>query len=415
MDERIGGHAVSLRMARSSRDGSAIARAGAAMARVVFEHVGKQYGGGAPVVRDLSLTIENEELLVLVGPSGCGKSTALRMIAGLEGITRGSLFIDEDRVNDTPPKDRDVAMVFQSYALYPHMTCFENMAFALQLRRMPKPEIRARVMAAAKTLAIEPLLERRPKELSGGQRQRVAIGRAIVREPRVFLMDEPLSNLDAKLRSSMRAEIKRLHRELSATIVYVTHDQTEAMTLGDRIAVMRAGDLLQCDTPAAIYDRPANAFVAAFIGLPQMNLLPGELRGGIIEVAGAQLRTQWAATHHPHRDGAPPSSRAGRDARDASVSGAREVLVGVRPEHLTLEHDHQGRHAGNGHGAVFTGVVDLAETTGADTFLHLTSEAGPIVARLSGHAPPQPGERVRVRAEIGNIHLFDRATEERLA
>jgi multiple sugar transport system ATP-binding protein len=373
------------------------------MARVVFEHVGKQYGGGAEVVRDLSLTIENEELLVLVGPSGCGKSTALRMIAGLEGITRGSLFIDDDRVNDTPPKDRDVAMVFQSYALYPHMTCFENMAFALQLRRMPKAEVRARVLRAAKTLAIEPLLERRPKELSGGQRQRVAIGRAIVREPRVFLMDEPLSNLDAKLRSSMRAEIKRLHRELSATIVYVTHDQTEAMTLGDRIAVMRGGDLLQCDTPGAIYDRPANAFVAAFIGLPQMNLLPGELRGGIISVPGAQLRLHWGAQHHPHRDSARPSTAEDRD-----------VLVGVRPEHLTLERgdEHDGHNGGRA--AVLSGTLDLAETTGADTFLHLTTEAGPVVARLSGHAPPRPGERVRVRADVSSIHLFDRATEERI-
>ncbi|MDB4938198.1 MAG: put [Labilithrix sp.] len=373
------------------------------MARVVFEHVGKQYGGGVPVVRDLSLTIENEELLVLVGPSGCGKSTALRMIAGLEGITRGSLFIDDDRVNDTPPKDRDVAMVFQSYALYPHMTCFENMAFALQLRRMPKSEVRARVDAAAKTLAIEHLLERRPKELSGGQRQRVAIGRAIVREPRVFLMDEPLSNLDAKLRSSMRAEIKRLHRELAATIVYVTHDQTEAMTLGDRIAVMRSGDLQQCDTPAAVYERPANAFVAAFIGLPPMNLVPGESRGGIVSVAGGQVRLRWAALRHPHRDGSHAMPGA---------EGDREVLVGVRPEHLTLDRGFEQN--GDARGVVFTGTLELAETTGADTFLHLTTDAGPIVARLSGHTPPRPGERVRVRADVANIHLFDRTTEERL-
>jgi multiple sugar transport system ATP-binding protein len=368
------------------------------VAKVVFDQVGKQYGNGVPVVRDLSLTIQDQELLVLVGPSGCGKSTALRMIAGLEGISRGSLFIDEDRVNDVPPKDRDVAMVFQSYALYPHMTCFENMAFALQLRRMAKTEIRARVLAAAKTLAIEHLLERRPKELSGGQRQRVAIGRAIVREPRVFLMDEPLSNLDAKLRASMRAEIKRLHRHLQATIVYVTHDQTEAMTLGDRIAVMRAGDLLQCDTPAAIYERPRCAFVAAFIGLPQMNLFPGTQRGTIVEVRGARFRLAWDARQHPHRDGAQPG-------------GARAVLVGVRPEHLTLE---RGDEHGDGPGALFVGAVDLAETTGADTFLHLTTEAGPLVARISGHAPPRPGERVRVRADVANVHLFDGATEERI-
>jgi multiple sugar transport system ATP-binding protein len=365
----------------------------------VFDQVGKQYGNNVPVVRDLSLTIQDRELLVLVGPSGCGKSTALRMIAGLEGISRGSLFIDDHRVNDLPPKDRDVAMVFQSYALYPHMTCFENMAFALQLRRMARAEVRTRVLAAAKTLAIEHLLERRPKELSGGQRQRVAIGRAIVREPRAFLMDEPLSNLDAKLRASMRAEIKRLHLRLEATIVYVTHDQTEAMTLGDRIAVMRSGDLLQCDTPAQIYERPACAFVATFIGLPPMNLLRGTLSGAIVEVRGARFRLSWDARQHPHRGGAEPAV-------------AREVLVGVRPEHLILERG--DARNGDGLGVLFAGSVDLAETTGADTFLHLTTEAGPLVARISGHAPPRSGECVRVRAEVANVHLFDSVTEERI-
>jgi multiple sugar transport system ATP-binding protein len=282
------------------------------------------------------------------------------------------------------------------------MTCFENMAFALRLRRMAKREVQERVRAAAGTLGIDALLDRRPKELSGGQRQRVAIGRAIVREPRVFLMDEPLSNLDAKLRSSMRAEIKRLHRELAATIVYVTHDQTEAMTLGDRIAVMNAGELLQCDTPAAIYERPATAFVAAFIGLPQMNLVPGVLRGASVELPGTRFRLDWAATQHPHRTGA----------LAAETEGERDVLVGMRPEHLSLE---TGYHDGNGRGAVLTGAVDLAETTGADTFLHLTTEAGPIVARLAGHTPPRAGDRVRVRADVANVHLFDRATQARIA
>jgi multiple sugar transport system ATP-binding protein len=375
------------------------------MAKVVFENVEKKYGGGPPVVRDLSLVIEDEELLVLVGPSGCGKSTALRMIAGLEGITRGSLYIDDDRVNDVPPKDRDVAMVFQSYALYPHMTCFENMAFALEMRRMRKSEVRERVEAAARTLAIEHLLDRRPKELSGGQKQRVAIGRAIVREPRVFLMDEPLSNLDAKLRSSMRAEIKRLHRELCATIVYVTHDQTEAMTLGDRIAVMHAGELLQCDTPGAIYDRPATAFVAAFIGLPQMNLLPGMLRGSVVELPGARFRRTWGATHHPHRNGVHAVAYGPRE--------PREVLVGIRPEHLVLDHGSNGASADE-RSVVLGGAVDLTETTGADTYLHLTTDAGRIVARLSGHAPPPPGEHVRLHADVANVHLFDRSTEARL-
>jgi multiple sugar transport system ATP-binding protein len=370
------------------------------MASVVFDHVAKQYGGGAPVVRDLSLKIEDKELLVLVGPSGCGKSTALRMIAGLEGISGGDLFIDGERVNDTPPKDRDVAMVFQSYALYPHMTCFENMAFALQLRRMKKADVQGRVLAAAKSLGIEELLERRPKQLSGGQRQRVAIGRAIVRQPRVFLMDEPLSNLDATLRSSMRAEIKRLHRELRATIVYVTHDQTEAMTLGNRIAVLRSGDLLQCDTPAAIYEQPANAFVAGFIGLPQINLLPAQLQGSAIDVLGARFRMPWDAAHHPHRNGL-------HGVHDAGA--AHEVLVGVRPEHLAVSHDdgHRG-------GLMLEGAVELAETTGADTYLHVTTEAGRVIARMSGHTPPAIGERVRVRADATHVHLFDRATEERI-
>jgi len=333
------------------------------MARLVFDHVSKRYGGASPVIRDLSLTVLDQELLVLVGPSGCGKSTALRMIAGLEGISSGSLFIDGDRVNDTPPRDRDVAMVFQSYALYPHMTCFENMAFALSVRKVARREIDRRVRAAARVLAIEPLLSRKPKELSGGQRQRVAIGRAIVREPRVFLMDEPLSNLDAKLRGTMRTELRRLHRDLRATIVYVTHDQTEAMTLGDRVAVMRAGDVVQIDTPEAIYRRPASVFVATFIGTTPMNLV-----------------------RRPR--------------------GARDVIAGVRPEHLVV---------GAPGEVSFEGTVEMTEWLGADRWVHILTDAGRMVCRAGEGALPEAGSRVRAAAALSDVHHFDAETEARIA
>jgi multiple sugar transport system ATP-binding protein len=342
------------------------------MARVEFEHVSKRYGTSSspPVVRDLSLTIHDRELLALVGPSGCGKSTALRMIAGLEAITAGSLFIDGRRVNDVAPKDRDVAMVFQNYALYPHMTSFDNMAFALTLRKIGRAEIERRVRDAARVLGIEALLGRKPKELSGGQRQRVAIGRAIVREPRVFLMDEPLSNLDAKLRSAMRAELKRLHRELGATIVYVTHDQIEAMTLGDRVAVMNAGELQQVGTPEEVYRRPANVFVAAFFGASSMNLV----RGG-----------------HVHAPRAPHT---------------REIVVGVRPEHLTI----------GGAGEVsFEGTVEMTEWAGTEKWVHLATSAGRLVCRAGPEGVPAIGRRARASAAEGDVHRFDAVTEERLA
>src|SRR5262245_17991495 len=287
------------------------------MASVVFDHVIKQYGDHPPVVKDLSLRIDDREFLVLVGPSGCGKSTALRMIAGLEDISGGTLLIGDQVVNDVEPKHRDIAMVFQNYALYPHMSCYENMAFALKLRKLPKDEIHRRVMAAARSLEIEHLLERKPKALSGGQRQRIAIGRAIVREPKVFLMDEPLSNLDAKLRVSMRAEIKKLHQRLKTTMVYVTHDQIEAMTLGDRIAILRAGDLMQIGTPHEVYGEPSNLFVATFVGSPQMNILRGELRRdgeqSIVTGKGFRFAVPGKASH---RDG--------------------PVRLGIRPEHLSI-------------------------------------------------------------------------------
>src|SRR5579875_2180945 len=247
------------------------------MARVFLEHVTKRYEGGVTAVNDLTIEVRDQEFLVLVGPSGCGKSTALRMIAGLEYATEGNIYIGDRRVNDVQPRDRDIAMVFQSYALYPHMSVYDNMAFGLKLRGVPKRDIQARVQAAAATLGIEALLKRKPRQLSGGQRQRVALGRAIVREPQAFLMDEPLSNLDAKLRVQTRAEIVKLHHRLRTTTIYVTHDQVEAMTMGDRIAVMKDGVLQQLDTPQALYDRPANLFVAGFIGSPAMNMIEMEV------------------------------------------------------------------------------------------------------------------------------------------
>jgi len=361
------------------------------MARVLFEHVSKRYSRASPpVIRDLSLQVADRELLVLVGPSGCGKSTALRMIAGLESISGGSLFIGERRVNDVAPKDRDVAMVFQSYALYPHMTCYENMAFALEVQRYPRAKIRERVLDAARSLQIEELLDRKPKELSGGQRQRVAIGRAIVRSPQVFLMDEPLSNLDAKLRSSMRAEVKRLHRELAATIVYVTHDQTEAMTLGDRVAVLRSGDLLQLDTPEQVYSRPASAFVATFIGSPEMNLLPAEL---VVEddatvAAGAGFRFSLPPSFPRH---------------------AGAVLVGVRPEHVRVPDGAPARS-----GVRFSGRVELVESTGTEGFAYLTTPAGRLVCRVPSGAHPDLGDVIEVSTGAEHVHVFDAKTEARI-
>ncbi|HVH44181.1 MAG TPA: sn-glycerol-3-phosphate ABC transporter ATP-binding protein UgpC [Labilithrix sp.] len=360
------------------------------MARVVFEHVSKRYGHVAePVVRDLSLRVEDRELLVLVGPSGCGKSTALRMVAGLESISSGSLLIGDRRVNDVSPKDRDVAMVFQSYALYPHMTCFENMGFALEVRGVKRAEIRKRVLEAAQTLQVETLLDRRPRELSGGQRQRVAIGRAIVRRPEVLLMDEPLSNLDAKLRASMRAEVKRLHRELRTTIVYVTHDQTEAMTLGDRVAVLRAGDLVQLDVPERIYACPANTFVATFIGSPEMNLLPADL---VLEMDRVILLGQGFRFALGDRAPRAPSG----------------VLVGVRPEHVSPSAK-VGEDVPK-----FSGTVELVESTGTDTFVHLATPAGRLVAKLGARERPPHGSPLTVHAELENIHLFEAASGARL-
>ena len=349
---------------------------------------------GVVAVQQFSLDIADREFIVLVGPSGCGKSTTLRMIAGLEEITSGDLFIDGKRMNDVAPKDRDIAMVFQNYALYPHMTVYENMAFSLKLKKLPKAEIDKKVREAAEILDITALLDRKPKALSGGQRQRVAIGRAIVRSPKVFLMDEPLSNLDAKLRNQMRAEIIKLRDKIDTTFVYVTHDQTEAMTLGDRIVIMRDGFIQQIGTPQEVFDRPANLFVAGFIGTPQMNFFDAELkRDGdkyVVDVCGEELRLTEEKQTALLRGNVP----------------AGPVTLGIRPEHIVL--------AKNGG---IPARVDVSEMMGSSVHLHLTAaghDAVVIVPTLELDAIPSLGQEIYLELHEDSIHLFDRETEKSL-
>ncbi|MDI3327727.1 MAG: sn-glycerol-3-phosphate ABC transporter ATP-binding protein UgpC [Alicyclobacillaceae bacterium] len=359
------------------------------MAGVTFKHVVKKFGRQT-VVQDLNLEVRDGEFLVLVGPSGCGKSTTLRMVAGLEDITAGELYIGDRLVNDVPPKDRDIAMVFQNYALYPHMNVYENMAFGLKLRKVPKPEIDRRVRETAKVLGIDHLLDRKPKALSGGQRQRVALGRAIVRNPLVFLMDEPLSNLDAQLRVQMRTEIARLHRRLKTAVLYVTHDQTEAMTMGDRIAVMKDGALQQVDTPEGIYRRPANLFVAEFFGSPGMNLIPGEL--------SVEEGQTWF-TAPGFRVPLPPSSTGASQL----LGGDKRAVLGVRPEHLKLGD-------GAGGSPLCRAVVELVEPTGAETYVYVRCEAVLLTVRTDPSFRVKPGDGVEVRADAREFHLFDPKT-----
>ena len=339
-------------------------------------------------VDDVSLEIADHDFVVLVGPSGCGKSTTLRMVAGLEDVDRGSIYIGDRLVNDVAPKDRDIAMVFQSYALYPHMNVYDNMAFALRLRRVEKEEVDRRVRDAAGTLGIVDLLKRFPKEISGGQKQRAALGRALVREPAVFLMDEPLSNLDAKLRVQMRAEIADLHRRLEATVIYVTHDQTEAMTMGNRIAVMKDGRIHQAAPPREIYDRPANMFVAGFIGTPPMNFLRCRVAGGRLRVDGFSLAVS------PERQAA------------LGAFEGKEIVLGVRPEDISAG-------AGGGPEAVVEGRVALVELLGAETNIHVALADGQfLTARAPAEAAPRYGDKLRVALRMGRVHLFDPATEE---
>jgi multiple sugar transport system ATP-binding protein len=360
------------------------------MASVMLAGIRKIYEAGAatqPAVHDLDLEIADGEFMVLVGPSGCGKSTTLRMIAGLESISAGRLLIGGREVNHVPAKDRDIAMVFQNYALYPHMTAYENMAFALTLRRLAKTEVDRRVREAARVLDIESLLHRRPREMSGGERQRVALGRALVRKPQVFLFDEPLSNLDAKLRVQMRREIARLHQQLGTTMIYVTHDQVEAMTLGDRIAVLHRGRLQQVDAPSALYGEPANTFVAGFIGSPPMNLIEGEVTGG----PGAELRAAGGALSIPLGPRW-SSALAGRE--------APAVTLGIRPEDI--------QRADGGPGIVRS-RVELVELLGGEALVHVSASGVELTARLSAPVPPA-GSELHLRLPEDRLHLFDRSS-----
>ncbi|HET8655458.1 MAG TPA: sn-glycerol-3-phosphate ABC transporter ATP-binding protein UgpC [Longimicrobiaceae bacterium] len=358
------------------------------MSSLSLEGVRKVYDNGFVAVPGLDLEVADGELVVLVGPSGCGKSTTLRMIAGLESITDGRLSIGGRVVNDVPPKDRDIAMVFQSYALYPHMSVFENLAFALKLRKTPKAEIARRVTRAAEILQLGAVLDRRPRQLSGGQRQRVALGRAIVREPQLFLFDEPLSNLDAKLRVEMRREILRLHRRLGATSVYVTHDQTEAMTLGDRIVVMRDGVVQQADTPLNVYARPANRFVAGFIGSPAMNFLPGRVEGALFRSEAGNVTVPLP------------------DAAVRRLGGAGAVVAGIRPEDVGLEDG--GEVARGPAGAEF--VVDVVEPMGGESHVYARAGEHEVVARTASRALPRPGQPVRLSFPAERLHFFDAST-----
>ena len=356
------------------------------MATVTFEHVFKRYGE-VTAVNDFNLEIQDEEFLVLVGPSGCGKTTALRMIAGLEEISEGTLKIGDRVVNDLAPKDRDVAMVFQSYALYPHMSVFDNLAFGLKLRKVPKAQIDKRVRDAAATIELTNLLDRKPKQLSGGQRQRVALGRAIVREPAVFLMDEPLSNLDAKLRVQTRAEIARLHQRLRTTVVYVTHDQVEAMTMGDRIAVMNFGVLQQVGSPQDLYQQPVNKFVAGFIGSPAMNFVNVKPRkeGGQTKLVSAEFELPV------------PDSLMG-----AVDGGAAEFAAGFRPEHFQIVNG-----AAPGAGATFRATCDVVEFLGNEELLHVRVGEHDLVAVVDASHRVRPGDVIEFFVPIDKIHLFD--------
>ncbi|TYS07997.1 sn-glycerol-3-phosphate ABC transporter ATP-binding protein UgpC [Bacillus subtilis] len=364
------------------------------MASLTFEHVKKAYYSQL-TVKDFDLDVKDKELLVLVGPSGCGKSTTLRMVAGLESISEGHLLIDGERVNDLPPKERDIAMVFQNYALYPHMTVFDNMAFGLKLRKMPKQEITERVHAAARILEIEHLLKRKPKALSGGQRQRVALGRSIVREPKVFLMDEPLSNLDAKLRVTMRTEISKLHQRLEATVIYVTHDQTEAMTMGDRIVVMNEGEIQQVAKPHDIYHYPANLFVAGFIGSPGMNFLKGviEERHGELFFINPSIRLHI------------PEEKAKR-LKEKGYAG-EQMIAGIRPEHITKLTGHDQLFD-----AVFKAKAEVNENLGAELIVHVTAGDERLTVRMDGNTRIASGDSIQLAVKMDHIVFFDAETEK---
>ncbi len=365
------------------------------MASLSLKNIEKQYPNGFKAVKDFNLEIEDKEFIIFVGPSGCGKSTTLRMIAGLEDISSGTLEIDGKVVNDVEPKDRDIAMVFQNYALYPHMTVYDNMAFALKLRKVPKDEIDKAVRNAAKILDLEKLLDRKPKALSGGQRQRVAMGRAIVRSPKVFLMDEPLSNLDAKLRVQMRIEISKIHQRLGATIIYVTHDQTEAMTLGTRIVVMKDGIVQQVDTPQNLYNKPCNQFVASFIGSPQMNFLPAttSVEGSdvFLTVGSYKLKV--------------PVHKA-KALIDGNYNG-KEVVLGVRPEDI---HDSE-IFISNSPDSVIESEIKVYELLGAEVFLYFDVVGSQVTARVNPRTNLRTGSAAKFAIDMDKIHVFDKDSE----
>ena len=350
------------------------------MSSVTFDHVVKRYTADLTVVKDFNVQIADKEFMVLVGPSGCGKSTALRMLAGLESITEGQIRIGDRVVNNVAAKDRDIAMVFQSYALYPHMTVYDNMAFPLQMKKLPKAEIDKRVANASRILGLDNFLKRKPRALSGGQRQRVALGRAIVRDPQVFLLDEPLSNLDAKLRGQTRIELQKLHHELETTFIYVTHDQVEAMTMGDRIAIMNAGILQQVGTPDEIYDHPANLFVAGFIGSPTMNFVPVTVQDGVARASGFEVRLPKAVP-------------------------AGKGTLGFRPEAVTDRPSEQ---------ATMDMKVDVVERLGSDQFLYGQVGGDTVTARVDPRLKVESGDSVKLGLDTRTLHLFDAETEKAL-
>lgn len=374
------------------------------MATVKIEQLVKVYpergGPGTKVVHGIDLEVRDGEFMVFVGPSGCGKSTTLRMIAGLEEISGGSISIDGRVVNDDLPKDRDIAMVFQNYALYPHMTVYDNMAFGLKMRKLPRAEIDQRVREASAMLGLDEYLQRKPKALSGGQRQRVAVGRAIVRKPKVFLFDEPLSNLDAKMRAGTRTEITRLHRGLGATMIYVTHDQVEAMTMGDRICVMKDGRIMQTATPLELYERPQNLFVAGFLGNPPMNFIKGKLVGAGGKFEFTELGAK-SASKALSFDSVLPQL--------ASARAGQEVVMGFRPERATV-----GEMLSNENSILISAVLNLVEQMGSESYWHLETSNHALVIRVDSARPATIGERFTVQVPVEALHFFDATTEESL-
>ncbi|MFH1478628.1 MAG: sn-glycerol-3-phosphate ABC transporter ATP-binding protein UgpC [Candidatus Omnitrophota bacterium] len=364
------------------------------MAQVSLKNVSKVFPGNVVAVEDFNLGVENKEFLVFVGPSGCGKSTTLRMIAGLETVTKGEIWIADKLVNDMPAKDRDIAMVFQNYALYPHMTVYENMSFALRLRKFPKPEIDARVKEAAEILGIKNLLNRRPMELSGGQRQRVAVGRAIVRKPKVFLFDEPLSNLDAKMRVQMRTELNKLHIKLQSTMIYVTHDQTEAMTMGNRIVVMKDGIIQQVDDPITVYDKPVNKFVAGFIGSPPMNFIEGKVikKGNGFFFKETSFVVKIVEDMYD----------------EISKHEGRDVIFGIRPEDIYDKLFVSEASLDN----TVRATVEIVEPMGAEAFLYITAGKSHLVARISSHNKPEVNQDLDAVFDMSKARFFDIGTEK---